>query len=105
MVRGAEAYGRMNVATASPWQMIDMLYERAIRSIDDGNLARAREIVADGLLGSLNPDVELSKGYADVYDAALLLLSTKDPKQHAKARKCLQELHEAWRGIAPGLAA
>lgn len=96
---GVQAYKAVETATDSPWRLIDKLYEGALKRIDEGRLDKARDIVSEGLRGSLNPAIPFSRGLADTYDAVVVHLEPGgDPPT---ARKMLATLHEAWRGIRP----
>lgn len=94
---GARAYQQVNVTTASPWKLIDMLYEAAIKRIDEGLLEKAKLIVSEGLYAGLNPDVEFSKSYAKVYDTVLDMLNTRATAP--VARQMLVELREGWAAV------
>lgn len=94
---GIKAYQSTAVTTASPWKLIDMLYEGAIQRIDQGLLERAKVLVSEGLMAGLNPAVPFSASYRDVYDQVLVLLSSRDTAP--VARQMLVELREGWQGI------
>lgn len=94
---GAQAYKNTAVATASPWKLIDMLYEGAIKRIDEGQLEKAKVLVSEGLVAGLNPTVPFSKSYLKVYDEVLLMLNTRATAP--TARQMLVDLREGWQGI------
>jgi flagellin-specific chaperone FliS len=97
MFLGVTAYQNNRVLTASPWELVDMLYSAAIARIDEGKLQRAKQIVEQGLYAGLNPGVPMAKDYAKVYDVVLEYLDYRETAP--VARKMLQELQEGWRGI------
>ena len=94
---GAQAYKSTAVATASPWKLIDMLYEGAIQRIDQGLLEKAKLLVSEGLIAGLDPKVPFSKSYFEVYEQVIALLSHRDTAP--TARQMLVELREGWQGI------
>lgn len=94
---GAQAYKNTAVATATPWKLIDMLYEGAIKRIDEGQLEKAKVLVSEGLVAGLNPTVPFSQSYLKVYDEVLLMLNTRATA--ATARQMLVDLREGWQGI------
>lgn len=97
MFAGIRAYQNNRILTASPWELVDMLYSAAIARIKEGQLQRAKQIVEQGLYAGLNPDIPMSKDYAKVYDVILEYLDYRD--KAPVAMKMLQELQEGWRGI------
>lgn len=95
----AKAYQTIALQTDTPWRLIDRLYEGAIQRIDQKRIEDAKRIVEEGLLESLDPNVEFSKGMAQVYEGIIVHLSPGgDP---ACARNMLVLMHEAWLGIRP----
>lgn len=93
------AYTQTAAHTASPWKLIDMLFEGAIAKIDKGEIEKAHEIVEEGLLASLDPSVPFSKGMASTYEAIMIHLSEGGNPQVAK--KMLMTIREAWLAINP----
>ncbi len=114
-MRGLSSYQSVSQQSASPVQMIGMLYERAIRDqrsaiqcIEDGNseevltlLRRTREIFIE-LASALDHDVapELSGNLHRLYTWAVreLLVATRD-SDAVRVQNILtmtEELHEAW---------
>jgi len=94
------AYQQTAAHTASPWKLIDMLFEGAIARIEKGEIEKAHTIVEEGLLASLDPSVPFSQGMANTYEAVLIHLSEGGNPQVAK--KMLITLREAWMAINPG---
>ncbi|MCC5611132.1 flagellar protein FliS [Nostoc sp. CHAB 5834] len=97
---GISAYQQVSVQSSSPWKLVDLLYERAIKHIDTGNLEKARVIVQEGLHAGLDPKIPFSRSYADVYEAVMVLLESKAGA--TKARTALMTLWDAWKAIEPG---
>ena len=95
---GNNSYQAVAFATDSPWKLIDRLYEGAIARIDEGRLDKAVEIVSEGLHASLNPDIPMSRGMADVYELVMLHL-TRPEGSVPTARHMLVTMREAWQGI------
>lgn len=96
---GVKAYQEVEAATTSPWKLVDMLYEGAIRFIDQGNHFRAKLVVDEGLFASLNPRIALSATFADLYDAVSILLES--PRGYSKARHILVSMRETWLNLKP----
>lgn len=94
---GVKAYQNTAVTTASPWKLIDMLYEGAIKRIDEGQLEKAKVLVSEGLVAGLNPQVPFSQSYLKVYNSVLDMLSRRDTAP--VARQMLVELREGWAGV------
>lgn len=94
---GAKAYQNTAVTTASPWKLIDMLYEGAIKRIDEGHLEKAKVLVSEGLVAGLNPSVPFSHSYLKVYQEVLNMLNTRATAP--VARQMLVELREGWAGV------
>ncbi|MDO9179114.1 MAG: flagellar export chaperone FliS [Agitococcus sp.] len=93
---GVNAYQQVSTFTASPWELIDKLYEGAIRSIDEGKVPKALRIVEEGLFGSLNPNVGFSRGMGDTLELVQIHL---EQNRAPIARQMLVTLQEGWRGI------
>lgn len=114
------SYKNAEVKTASPAQLVVLLYEGALKHISLGesqiarpegftqasiNLFRAMNIVSE-LLGMLNPTAspELASRLSEIYRYVLQLihrsLQLRDPEPLAEARKHMSSLADAWREVA-----
>lgn len=93
---GIQAYQSVATFSGTPWELIDKLYEGAIRNIDEGKLVKAARIVEEGLFGSLDPKVEFSRGLGDTYEIIQMHLEQNRP--HI-ARQMLVIVQEGWRAI------
>ena len=109
-----KAYQQNSVQTATPGQLVIMLYDGAIRftkagiegiqrrqySVASTNLTKAQAIVHE-LVASLNHDYPISKDLARIYEYVLhLLIQTnvkKDVKLAEEVLEHLQELRDAWK--------
>lgn len=112
-----QKYQESSVQTATPIQLIVMLYDGALRftrqANDDvdrrnyesanRNYCKAQAIVHE-LIASLNQDVEISGQLLRIYDYVLHLLiqanMRKDQKPALEAMEHLQQLRESWRQLA-----
>lgn len=121
--RGASAYARVGVESgvmsASPHQLIVMLFDGALASIraarihlEAGNVAekgkaisRALDIVNNGLLAALDAERggEVAERLASLYDyiARLLLAANRhnDEQSLTQAETLLDDVASAWRDI------
>jgi flagellar protein FliS len=106
-------YQQSSVQTASPAQLILMLYDGAIRFIKQGidgienkeyqkanySLIRAQQIVNE-LIASLDHEYPISSNLLEIYDymiRKLLEANTRKSKQSAvEVIKLLNELRESW---------
>ena len=109
-----KAYQQNSVQTATPGQLVIMLYDGAIRFTKAGvegiqrrqymiantNLKKAQAIVHE-LIASLNHDFTISKDLVRIYEYMLHLLIQanvkKDVKPAEEVLEHLQELREAWK--------
>jgi flagellar protein FliS len=117
--RGAEAYRRMNVQTRSPLELVVMLYDGALRYLEDGRIAMSRNDVAGraeavsktlAILTELQGTLNLKDGGAiaeeldQLYAYAISRLLDVTTKQDASAIgdivKVLTPLRESWAQIA-----
>lgn len=123
--RGAGAYARVGVESgvmsASPHQLIVMLFDGALSSIraarlhlSEGNvqekgkaISKALDIVNNGLHAALDAERggEVATRLASLYDyiARLLLAANlhNDDKSLEQAAQLLEDIGSAWREIAP----
>ena len=128
-MRGAAAYGRVsvesNVLSASPHQLIAMLYEGAQKQIkaaslhmENGNVAekgkaisKALDIVNSGLLAALDKEKggEIAERLEGLYNyISSLLLSANAQNDVAKlneAAALLENIGSAWKEIGQQAAA
>lgn len=123
MAAGSAAYRRVEVETATPEKLIVMLYNGAIRHIEDSkrailikdlrrthdHLIRAQEIVTE-LRGALNFDAgDVAQNLDRIYDYMhRLLVQANIKKEFAPLDECLghlRELRDAWDEIAARPAA
>lgn len=113
--RALAAYRHMSVETATPQELVLLLYNRALRSMREGeacikerdfvgahkNLVQAQDIV-DELSASLdrNAGGEIARSLAAMYDYVNERLFRanihKDPKPVAEALQVLGEIRDAW---------
>ncbi len=111
--KALQAYRQSRVETASPGELVLMLYNACIRNMRDAlscigekdyagannNLLRAQDII-DELRGSLNLDIEIAKGLDAVYDFVYLSLVDanlkKDPQPVEGAVKVMAGIRDAW---------
>lgn len=114
-----QIYQKSSVQTATPGQLVIMLYEGAIRYTKAGivgiqkrdnemtntNLKKAQSIVHE-LIASLNHEYEISKDLARIYEYLLhLLIQSNMKKDLAPANEVLEhlmELRDAWKQIVKG---
>lgn len=113
-------YQQTSVQTASPGQLIIMLYDGAIRFLKQGiagieerditkannALIRAQNIINE-LTASLNMDIPISRNLLEIYDYMVRRLieanMKKDVKPAQEVLSHLQELRSAWvQIIKPG---
>ncbi|MDA1000942.1 MAG: flagellar export chaperone FliS [bacterium] len=118
-----KSYQKTQIKTASPAQLVVLLYEGAIQRIRKGQMLlhepdrnmdasteilRAMNIISE-LFGCLNPKYspELSKQLADIYayvlDTLAKGLQERDTELLDKAGKALEPLASAWREVAEGV--
>jgi len=111
-----KAYQQNSVQTATPGQLIIMLYDGAIRFTKAGidgikrrqyttantNLKKAQAIIHE-LTASLNPEIPMSKDLARIYEYMLHNLIQANVKKDAQAAQealtHLEELRDAWKQI------
>lgn len=109
----ANAYKQQQIMTASPEELTLMLYNGAIRfvnesikAIEDKDLEkankanlRAQDIIRE-FMCTLDMQYEVSKGYFQLYEYMEYRLTQanvkKDTEQLAEVRGLLQELRDAW---------
>lgn len=109
----ANAYKQQQILTASPAELTLMLYNGAIRFINESIKAvneknlektnnsslRAQDIVRE-LRCTLDMQYEISQGYFQLYEYIEYRLTQanlkKDAQQFAEAKELLQELRDAW---------
>ncbi|ANY66968.1 flagellar export chaperone FliS [Paenibacillus sp. BIHB 4019] len=109
-----QVYQQSSVQTATPGQLIIMLYEGAIRFTKGGiegikkqnyemantNLKKAQAVINE-LLASLNYDFEVSKNLSQIYEYLLhLLIEANLKKNDAFAQEALgylQEFRDTWK--------
>jgi len=110
------AYQMNSVQTATPGNLVVMLYDGAIRFIKAGidgierhdysaantNLKKSQSVVHE-LIASLNQDIPMSKDLVRLYEYFLHCLIQanirKDAKPAAEVLEHMQELREAWKQI------
>jgi len=111
-----QAYQQNSVQTATPGQLVIMLYDGAVRFTKAGlegierrqyamantNLKKAQAIIHE-LVAALNPDIPISKELGRIYEYMLHCLIQanvkKDPKLAEEVLQHLQDLREAWRQV------
>lgn len=118
---GANAYRKNAAMGASPVQLVVMLYDGAIRFMEEGKrameeknyevqnakLQRAQKIVME-LMGSLDfaQGGEVAKNLLKLYEFVLAELVeaniTDDPQRISNAQHTMRELREAWAAIQSG---
>ena len=109
-----KAYQQNSVQTASPGQLIIMMYDGAIRFTKAGidgierrrydlantNLTKAQAVIHE-LIAALNHDISVSKDLLRIYEYLLHCLSQanikKDVRQATEVISHLEELREAWK--------
>jgi flagellar protein FliS len=109
----ANAYKQQQILTASPEELTLMLYNGAIRFVNESIKAlenkdlekanranqRAQDIIRE-FMCTLDMQYEISKGYYQLYDYLSYRLIQanikKDKDQLIEARGILQELRDAW---------
>lgn len=117
-------YKSVEVKTASPVQLLILLYEGAVKHIRKGeallqgedsfhegaeHLLRAMGIVTE-LAGVLNPQAspELAQNLSGIYQHVLDLLSRslreRDPERLPEAAGIMESLGSAWRELSQGAA-
>lgn len=113
-----DRYRQVGVETASPVDLVIMLYRGAIRFLAEAEeaiaardvaeahrcLVRSQEIIAE-LMGSLNLDageiaVNLSRLYDYMQQRLIEANLRKDPAGVIEVRRLLSELLDAWEAIA-----
>jgi|CeladaMinimDraft_18_1061708.scaffolds.fasta_scaffold00758_3 flagellar protein FliS len=112
-----KAYQQNAVQTASPGQLVVMLYDGAIRFTKAGidgiakrkymdantNLKKAQSIIHE-LIAALNHDIPISKDLVRIYEYMLHCLIQANVKKDVKPAEevvaHLEELREAWRQAA-----
>ncbi|RJE85640.1 flagellar export chaperone FliS [Paenibacillus sp. 1011MAR3C5] len=117
MINPYQKYQESSVQTATPVQLVVMLYDGAIRfakqSVDEvdqkkyeaanRSLCKAQSIIHE-LIASLNQEIEMSQNLLKLYDYLLHLLiegnMKKDTKPVLEVINHLTELRESWRQIA-----
>lgn len=118
------AYKSVEVRTASPVQLLVLLYEGAVKHIRKGeallqgedsfhegaeHLLRAMSIVTE-LAGVLNPQAspELAQNLSGIYQHVLELLGRslreRDPERLPEAAGIMESLGSAWRELSQGAA-
>lgn len=116
-----QKYQQSSVQTATPGQLVIMLYEGAIRFTKAGiegirtrnyemantNLKKAQAVVNE-LIASLNHDYEISKNLISIYEYLLhLLIESNMKKNEMQANEALvhlSELRDAWKQVVKGTA-
>ena len=111
----ANAYKHQQIMTASPEQLTLLLYNGALRFINESILAmeqgdiqkshnanlRVQDIVRE-FVATLDMSYELSKNWAKLYEYTEYCLIQgnvkKDVEQLRQAKSVLQELRDAWEG-------
>ena len=111
----ANAYKNQQILTASPAQLTLMLYNGALRFLNESILAmeqgdtqkahnanmRVQDIVREFVI-TLDISYEVSKGFAQLYEYTEHCLIQgnikKDVSQLHQAKNVLQELRDAWVG-------
>lgn len=109
----AATYKNQQILTSSPEQLTLMLYNGAIRFIDESMIAldqkdlqkshntnmRAQDIVRE-FMATLDMSYEIAKGYYQLYDYVEYRLiqanMKKDKSQLEDAKQILVELRDAW---------
>ncbi|RUO59062.1 flagellar export chaperone FliS [Pseudidiomarina insulisalsae] len=123
-MRGAAAYGRVNVESeilsASPHRLIALLFEHALRAIrtaevhmNNGDIkgkaeaiTKALDIVSQGLLAAVDREQgqAIAERLAELYEYVceqLLEANLRNDTVHLQnAEKVLEALSEGWHGIA-----
>ena len=119
------AYQSVGVTTASPVQLVVLLYEGAVKHIRKGevllqggeesfneaaeHVLRAMGIVTE-LAGVLNPQTspELARNLSGIYQHVIGLLSKalreRDPQTLPEAAGIMESLGSAWRELSQGAA-
>ena len=117
--RAAASYQTQQIMTASPAELVAMLYERALRALKDtvrcieggdiagrcANNARAIEIIAH-LLSTLDRDrgLEIAANLEQIYRLSLRQLGQvdlqNDPKPAQNVIRLLEPLAQSWRQLA-----
>ena len=114
--RGYDAYQKNKVLTATPAELVLMLYEGAIKFCNIGivsiekndmskaniNIQKAERIVAE-LRGSLDMKYEVAKDFDQVYEYigwVLLQANTKKSKERLEeALKHLRTMRDTWKEV------
>lgn len=117
MTSAGDAYRKQSVLTASPAELIVLLYEGlkkdlllAKRHIERGQpseaherLMKAQAIVVE-LVGSLDMSVEMSEQLLDIYEFLIISMAEANLKKDAALLPPLidivSELKEAWEAVA-----
>lgn len=115
-----QAYRENSVLTASPGQLVVMLYDGAIRFLRQAELAmeegavahindrmQRAEAILEELLSTLNPDAgELTERLKAIYifcrSELISARIARDPKRVRDVIGLLSELRDAWAQIAQG---
>lgn len=108
-----EAYKNTAIETASPGKLLLMLYDGAIRNLDNArqaildydtaashkHLLKAQDIILE-LMCTLNMDYDIAKNLYSLYDFMYRHLVQanvkKDPEMVAEVRELLAELRATW---------
>ena len=111
-----QAYQKNSVQTATPGQLVIMLYDGAIKftkagmegirhkqyAVANQNLKKAQSIVHE-LIASLNQEVAISKDLLRIYEYMLYCLIEanikKEPRHAEEVLNHLQDLREAWKQV------
>lgn len=117
MINPYQKYQESSVQTATPTQLVVMLYDGAIRfakqAIDEveqknyeaanRSFCKAQSIIHE-LIASLNQDIEISQNLMKLYDYLLHLFieanMKKDTKPALEAISHMNELRESWKQLA-----
>ena len=116
------AYATQSILTAPPERLVVMLYDSALRFLNqaasayeegDARLGLAKVRRVDAILAELNASLDMSYGelperLRSIYvfcrqhllDASL----QRDPAGVRQVARLLASLHEAWESVAPGAA-
>ena len=111
-----KAYQQNSVQTATPGQLVVMLYDGAIRftkagidgiqrrqyTVANTNLKKAQSVIHE-LIAALNPEIPISKDLGRIYEYMLHCLIQanvkKDARKADEVLMHLQDLREAWRQV------
>lgn len=118
--RAASTYARASVDSASPYQLINILFERTLQSLRAAranlqsgdtaakglNIGMAVRYIEEGLKLGLNPDQtdELANNLARVYDYCIHRLTVanlrNDEEPLIEVQALIEQVAGGWRGIA-----